>query len=241
VIGFPQKNFKASLRSEHLLAKIAVVDPLLTLDVRPEITARTGMDALCQCVEAYTSNGAGLMTDPLALEGVLRAGRSLQKAFENGSDLDAREDLSLAALLSGIALTNAGLGAVHGFAAPLGASFPVPHGTVCAALLPGVMSANIAALSAADPRHPYLFRYAQVGRALMREPLLEDRIAMEQGVKFVAQLREALKIPKLRDFGMSQSDVPPMVELARKSSSMRYNPIELRPDVLSDLLAEAIG
>src|SRR5690242_13186458 len=146
VIGSPEKRFKASIRSEHLLPRVALVDPELGVGVPPDVTARSGMDALCQCVEAYTSIGANAMTDPMALHGVALAGRSLRRAFENGQDLDAREDMALAALLSGIALTNAGLGAVHGFAAPLGANFPAPHGTVCAALLPHVIAANVAAL-----------------------------------------------------------------------------------------------
>src|SRR5678809_546640 len=118
------------------------------------------------------------MTDVLVMKGIGLAARSLRRAVENGADLDAREDMALAALLSGITLTNAGLGAVHGFAAPLGANFPVPHGTVCAALLPHVMAANIAALRAQSLQHPVLARYAEVGRALCRQSGRDD-LAME--------------------------------------------------------------
>ena len=117
------------------------------------------------------------MTDPLALQGVTLAARSLRRAFEDGHDLDAREDMALAALLSGIALTNAGLGAVHGFAAPLGANFPAPHGAVCAALLPHVIAANIAALRAESHDHPTLARYATVGRVLAGRPDLASNAA----------------------------------------------------------------
>lgn len=151
VIGVPDKQFKASIRSELLLPRIAIVDPELAVNVPKEVTARSGMDALCQCIESFTSIGANPITDALALEGIVRAGRSLERAYRDGSDMDAREDMAMAALLSGITLTSAGLGAVHGFAAPLGANFPVPHGTVCAALLPHVIRENVAALRA-DPR-----------------------------------------------------------------------------------------
>jgi alcohol dehydrogenase class IV len=134
VVGLPEKQFKASIRSELLLPRVALVDPELGLDVPPDVTARSGMDALCQCIESYTSNNAGPETDPFALQGIGLAATALPHAFEDGHDIDARSDMALAALLSGITLTRAGLGAVHGFAAPLGAMLPIPHGTICAAL-----------------------------------------------------------------------------------------------------------
>src|SRR5438067_2216011 len=133
-----------------------------------DVTAASGMDALCQLIESYTSTNAQPVTDALAFQGINAAARALRKAYENGADVDAREDMSLAALLSGICLTNAGLGAVHGFAAPLGANFPLPHGVVCAALLPHVMAANIAALRTQSPHHPVLDRYEWIGHVIGR-------------------------------------------------------------------------
>lgn len=240
VIGYPARQFKASLRSEHLLARIALVDPELGVDVPPEVTARSGMDALCQCIESYTSNSAQAITDALALDGIRRAARSLRRAFTDGSNLDAREDMSLAALFSGIALANAGLGAVHGFAAPLGASFPVPHGTACAALLPHVMAANVAALRSVDATHPVLARYASIGRALLDDSSMQDEIAIEAGIQFTRQLCRDLNIPGLRQFGLNEPDVPAVVTLARQSSSMRYNPISLSEHALTSILEAAI-
>jgi len=145
VVGEPSKKFKASLRSELLLPRVALVDPELGVGVPPAVTAASGMDALCQLIESYTSTGAQPMTDALALRGIELAARALPRVYRDGTDLDAREDMALAALLSGVTLTNAGLGAVHGFAAPLGANFPVPHGTICGLLLPNVIRANRAA------------------------------------------------------------------------------------------------
>ena len=240
VIACPQRNFKASIRGEQLLARAAVVDPKLGLAVPPGVTACSGMDALCQLIESYTSSGAQPVTDALAAEGIGRAARSLTRAVGNGSDLPAREDMALAALLSGITLTNAGLGAVHGFAAPLGANFRVPHGAVCAALLPGVMAANVRALRAADPRHPVLARYAAVGRLLTARPRLGDRAAIDAGVRFVADLAEAIGIPPLRKFGVTAERVGEMVALAKKASSMRYNPVALSDEALTQILTDAL-
>jgi len=240
VIGSRARSYKASIRSPLLLPRVALVDPELALGVPPETTARTGMDALTQCIESYTSNGAGPLTDALALEGVRRAGRSVRRAVEQGGDLEAREDMALAALISGITLTHAGLGAVHGLAAPAGARFPVPHGTICAALLPHVMRANLVALRDAEPRHPTLARYGDVGRALTGDDGLDDPSAAEAGVATVEQLTEVLAIPRLASFGVSAADFAEVVQLACKASSMRFNPVRLPPSTLEQVLRRAL-
>ena len=243
VVACHEKNFKASIRGEQLLARAAVVDPELGLGVPPQTTAASGMDALCQLIESYTSNNAGPVTDALAAEGIPRAARSLRRVVADGSDLAAREDMALAALLSGITLTNAGLGAVHGFAAPMGANFRVPHGVVCAALLPGVMAANVRALrepDAATEAPATLGRYAVVGRLLLARQDQDDASAIDAGVAFVAELAEAIGIPKLGQFGVTADRVEEMVALAKKSSSMRYNPVCLSDEALTQILSEAI-
>jgi alcohol dehydrogenase class IV len=240
VIGYPEKQFKASIRSEHMLARVALVDAELGVNVPPEVTASSGMDALCQLIESYTSSNANPMSDALALQGIPLAARSLRRAYADGHDLDAREDMAMAAMLSGITLANAGLGAVHGFAAPLGANFPVPHGTACAALLPYVIAANIAAMRAESAHHPGLTRYAAVGHALAGQTQLKDEQAITLCVEFTAALARDLKIPSLGRYGVGERDIPEMVTLARKSSSMRYNPIELTEPELAAILQAAI-
>jgi alcohol dehydrogenase class IV len=119
VLDSPEHGVKASLRSPAMLARIALIDPELTLDVPPSITANTGVDTLTQLIEAYVSCRANAMTDLFCLEGIRRAAASLRRAFGNGKDIEARESMSWASLLSGLALANAGLGVVHGFAGPL--------------------------------------------------------------------------------------------------------------------------
>jgi alcohol dehydrogenase class IV len=240
VIGLPERRFKASIRSEHLLPRVAVIDPELGVGVPPDVTARSGMDALCQCIESYTSSGANPVTDALALQGVTLAARALPRAYHDGRDVEVRADLALAAYLSGVTLTNAGLGAVHGFAAPLGANFPAPHGTVCAALLPHVIQANVAAMRrAGDGRG--LARYAEVGRRLAGDLGMAEDVAVEACVAVTTALVRELKIAALSAFGMGPSDVPEMVKLARQASSMRFNPVVLSDEELSSALSAAIA
>ena len=231
--------FKASIRSEHLLPRLILLDPQLHLNLPPHVTARSGMDALCQCIEAYTSTNANPITDPLALHGIALCARSLKKCYENGTDINAREDMALAALLSGICLTNAGLGAVHGFAAPLGAHFPIPHGLICAALLPHVIRANITTLQSLDPRHPALQRYATIARMLTNTPFLPDSAAPAQAVHSTRAFNTALHIPSLSSFNFTANDIPPMIPLAKKASRMRYNPLVLSDETLASILHNA--
>ena len=224
VIGWPEKKFKASIRSELLLPRVALIDPELGLAVPPPVTAASGMDALCQCIEAYVSNGANRMTDAIAVEGIGLAGSNLRRAYENGQDAAAREGMAYTALCGGIALTNAGLGAVHGFAAPIGANFPIPHGVICGRLLPPVIRANN---DHADP--------ATRSKIRALDDLLGDNAAA-----VTAKLVDDLSLPGLATFGMHESDVEPMVQLAKKASSMRYNPVILPDDVLREILREAL-
>jgi alcohol dehydrogenase class IV len=240
VLGVPEKHFKASLRSELLLPRVALIDPELAINVPPHVTASSGMDALCQCIEAYTSTGATPLTDALAIEGITRAARSLKRAFDNPADLDAREDMALAALLSGIALTNAGLGAVHGFAAPLGAAFPVPHGTVCAALLPHVLLANISAFVNADREHdPVMLKYLKIAEIFLKGDAHCGR-KWEAVFQFPQDLAQQLSIPRLSTFGITAESIPSIVTLAQKASSMKFNPIQLAPETLTQILQSAL-
>lgn len=244
VIGAPDQKFKASLRGEQLLARIALVDPELHLTTPAAVTASSGMDALCQCIESYTSTGAGPITDVLAIKGMGLAARAIRRAFTDGTDIAAREEMALAALLSGQTLSSAGLGAVHGFAAPIGANFPIPHGTVCAALLPFVIAANVAALREASATSPAarsaLSRYATVGRTLMADPHLPGDAAMDAAITFCRDLSRDLLVPRLGALGMAASDVQPMVVLARKASSMKFNPVVLSDAALSQVLQSAL-
>jgi alcohol dehydrogenase class IV len=236
VLASPEHRVKVSLRSPWMLPHLAVVDPELTFGLPPAITAHTGLDALTQLIEPYVCLRANPMTDGFSVEGMRRVSRSLRQACHDGHDAAARTDMSLASLLGGLALANAGLGVVHGFAAPLGGMFPAPHGAVCAALLPHGMDVNIRALRARAPESAALRRYEDVARLLTGRP----SAAAEDAVEWVAQICQELGIPPLRSYGIQDQDVPVLVEKAAKASSMKANPIALTPEELREVLTRAL-
>ena len=235
------KNFKVSMRSEHLLARLAIVDPELGKDVPKGVIAASGMDALCQLIEAYTSTGANAITDDLALHGIEAAAGALLSLYKNPRDVALREPMFLAALLSGITLTNAGLGAVHGFAAPLGAHFPIPHGVICAALLPAVIQANVKALREQNQEHEGLSRYAAIAKVITRDGALAIDAAIDILLSTLRCLLRDLHIPPLSKFNVQEPDIPDLVYLARHSSSMKYNPVKLSDEALAGILRAGIA
>lgn len=236
VLASPEHRFKVSLRSPHMLAKVALIDPELTLDLPPAITASTGLDALTQLIEPYVSARANPMTDPLCLDGIRRAARALPVAFHDGANIDARTDMSLASLFGGMALANAGLGVVHGFAAPIGGMFTAPHGAVCASLLAHGMETNIRALRMRAPHADALRRYADIARALTGD----STARMEDGVGWVSSLVAECAIPPLGAYGIGKSDLPALVEKAAQASSMKANPIRLTDEELAEVLLRAL-
>jgi alcohol dehydrogenase class IV len=236
VLTSAEHQVKVSLRSPWMLPRLAVVDPELTLELPPAVTARTGLDALTQLIEPYVSIRANPLTDGFCLEGLQRVSRSLRRAYHSGREITAREDMSLASLLGGLALANAGLGVVHGLAAPVGGMFPAPHGAICAALLPYGMSINIRALRARAPESPTLRRYDTLARVLSGKP----DAAAEDGVEWVRQLCQELQIPPLSSYGIQERDVPILVEKASRASSTKGNPITLTLDDLRELLTCAL-
>ena len=235
VLASPEHRVKASLRSPLMLPRLAVIDPELTYDLPPQITASTGLDALTQLIEPYVSSRANPMIDALCLEGIRRASRSLARAYKDGSE-EARLDMSLASLFGGLALANAGLGAVHGFAAAIGGAFDAPHGAVCAALLPSVMRMNIRALRARAPQSAELGRYEEIARVVTGRA----GASAEQGAAAVGQLCAELQIPPLGAYGARPEHIGALVEAASRASSMKANPIALTPEELRDILTTAL-
>jgi len=236
VLASTEHRVKVSLRSPLMLARLAVVDPELTRELPPPVTASTGLDALTQLIEPYVSIRANPLTDGFCREGLHRVTRSLRRAYQSGGDMAAREFMSLASLLGGLALANAGLGVVHGFAAPIGGMFDAPHGAVCAALLPHGMAVNIRAVRARDPEGETLRRYETVARLLTGKP---DALA-EDGVEWVRQLCRDLRIPPLSAYGIQEKDVPALVEKASQASSTKGNPITLTMNELQEILTRAL-
>lgn len=237
VLGSPEHGVKASLRSAGMLPHLAMVDPELTVPLPATITATTGLDALTQLIEPFVCTKANPMTDALCREGIPRVARSLRAACENGSDLYARTEMALASLLSGLALANAGLGAVHGFAAPIGGYYQAPHGAVCAALLPHAMRANLRALSEKAPHSPALARYGEVAHMLTGDPAATSA----DGIDWVEQLTSHLNVPPLSRWGVGRDRVDILCERAANANSMKANPVQLTHAELAACLEAALG
>jgi alcohol dehydrogenase class IV len=236
VLTSPEHKLKVSLRSPLMLARLAIVDPELTYDLPSALTASTGLDALTQLIEPFVCSRANPLTDGLCAEGIRRAGRSLRVAFANGKNKSAREDMAVASLFGGLALANAGLGAVHGFAGPIGGSFPAPHGAICAALLPHVMIANLRALRERAPDSLALSRYDEVARLLTGNP----GATADDGVDWVRKLVADLQIPRLGSYGIREEHVADLVAKAANTSSMKANPIVLTAAELAATLRQAV-
>lgn len=235
VLGSPEHGVKASLRSPLMLPRVAVVDPELTYGLPPAITAYTGLDALTQLIEPYVSSRANPLVDAICVEGIRRVAGALRHAYHDGADRDARREMALASLFGGLALANAGLGVVHGFAAPLGGLWKAPHGALCAALLPHGIEANVAALRARAPQHPSLERYTAIARLLTGR----SDATITDCINWVRVLCAELNIPALRAWGISQADLPSIVEKAAKASSMQANPLPLTSEELMAVVAAA--
>jgi alcohol dehydrogenase class IV len=232
VIGSPSNHVKVSLRSPHLLPRLALIDPELTISVPPSFTATTGLDTLTQLIEAFTCNSPNPLTDVLCQEGIQRVARSLFQAYDDGNNLKSREDMSLAALFSGLALTNARLGAVHGLAGPIGGEINAHHGAICASLLSNVMMTNISALRIHTSKHPVLERYARIGKLLSGDPSATP----ETGIKWIHNFCLHAEIKPLSSLGLVEYQFEDIIEKALKASSMKGNYITLSEDELRNIL-----
>lgn len=236
VLASAEHQVKVSLRDEGMLPRLAIVDSELTLGVPRAVTAATGLDALTQCIEPYLSRLANPLTDGVALQGVHAGAQSIERAYNDGSDLDARTGMALTSLCGGLALANAKLGAVHGFAGPIGGMVPAPHGAVCARLLPIVWRENLGALRARAPEHPSVARFATIAAALTGDP----RARPEQGFDWLERLVRVLGVPGLASYGLGPQQLGDLVAKARCSSSMKGNPIELLESELYSIVEQAL-
>jgi len=214
VLGSATHGVKASLRSPSMLPAVALVDPELTCDLPPALTASTGLDALTQLVEPFVSSKANAFVDAICRDAIPRVIAALPRAF--AGDRTARADMAYASLCGGLALANAGLGAAHGFAGPIGGRFPAPHGAVCAVLLPHVVAIN---------------------RARTGDRKFEELAAMTGDLAaFVAQF----DLPPLSAYGLTSADAPALVAQAKQASSMKANPVTLSDADLTEILSRAL-
>jgi alcohol dehydrogenase class IV len=236
VLAVPEHHLKASLRSPLMIPRVALVDPQLTVSCPPPVTAASGLDALTQCLEPFVSVRATPLTDGLAREGLRRAATGLRAAHADGGDLAARTDMAMCALLGGMALANAKLGAVHGLAGVIGGTADVPHGMACAALLAPVVQANVRTLRTAAPGSPALERYAEAAQLLTGKP----GASIEDGLTWIGETLTLLGVPGLAAFGLGPGQAGDIAATAVTSSSMQGNPVRLSQGQLKAVFLEAL-
>jgi len=226
-------GFKRSFRHDLLVPKVAVVDPALTHGSPPELTAAAGMDALTQLIESYVSTGAGPFTDALALSGIAAVKDGLFAAYQGGrGEPSGRAAMSYAALLSGITLTHAGLGVVHGLASPLGAFFPIPHGIACAALLAAAARVNIETLRRSDPAGRALDKYSTVGAVISGVCPSDRQQGCDLLIRTLSEWTERLHTPGLAPYGVEERDFAAIAS----GCSAKTNPVELTQEQLAAIL-----
>ncbi len=235
VIASSEHGVKASLRSIWMYPRVALVDPELTYALPANHTAACGMDALTQLIEPFTCNRPSPIADALCEAGIRLAVRYLRTAYIDGKNSEVREAMSLVSLYGGIALANARLGAVHGFAAPIGGTRSAPHGAVCARLLPVVVECNIKALSEREPASQSIDRYRQIARICTGD----ERAEAEALVGWLYNLREDLDIPSIASYGFGRDEFSELVDKASQASSMKGNPIQLTYGEMEWILTQA--
>lgn len=233
VLNVPDEKVKVSMRSTLMIPRVAILDPNLTLSLPSNVTASTGMDALTQLIEPFISIKANPMVDLFCRDGIVRVMRSLKTAYLDGNSINAREDMCWASLYGGIALANAGLGAAHGFAAPIGGMFNAPHGAVCAILLPRVIKENYLFMK----KNKYdLSKFMELA-ALISGKIKPD---IDESIEMIEVLCEELQIPGLSAYKITKNDFPEIIEKAKVSSSMKGNPVQLTDLELNRILENSL-
>lgn len=235
VIGVPEKGVKVSMRGSALLPGLALVDPELTLSCPPSLTAASGFDALTQNLEAFTTLAPNPISDALAIRGLQGAASSFRRVYMEGSDLKAREEMSLCSLFGGLCLANAGLGAVHGFAGVLGGMYGAPHGAICASLLVEVVEANVRACAQSAELVDYQRRF----RRIMQVLCANDKATIADGLNWLRETRQGMALPSLKGLGVRREDFELIIQKARGASSMKKNPLVLSNEELMEILEKA--
>jgi alcohol dehydrogenase class IV len=230
------EGFKRSLRHENLMPDIALVDPSLTFSCSSLQTAISGMDAFTQLLESFFSTRCNDFTDALALEGILHIKNSLKRAVSLGSDTEARAGMSYAAMLSGITITNAGLGLVHGFASSIGGRKDIPHGVICGTLMGSVNRHIVEKLLKEEKPSAALEKVIRLGKLLSGAGGRTDEDYAFFVANYIESLVQDLNIPTLSSYGLSEEDITAIVQ----TTDHKNNPVVFTPDELKDILMTRI-
>jgi alcohol dehydrogenase len=231
-------GFKGSLRHQNLMPDVAVVDPALSLSCPTHLASACGMDALAQLLESFVSTRASALTDALAASGLDHLKDNLvPSCTTRPDDVDIRSNVSYAALLSGIALANAGLGVVHGFASTIGGMFRIPHGVVCGTLLVPCMRHTIEKLIADNGPLHHIVKFAQAGEILCDRRGDTAEETCEMLIEKLSEYARALALPPFSSYGITSSSIAAIIE----KTNNRNNPVILAGADLRAIVMEAMG
>jgi len=230
------EGFKKSLRHDNFLPDLALVDPSLTASCPKDVTAACGMDCFSQLVEGYLSSKATGITDSFALEGIRAVKRSLEQTVCDGSDIDARSDMAYATLLSGMVLTNAGLGTVHGFASVIGGLFPIPHGLVCGRLMEPTNRFTLKKLRSSSTDNPALAKYATLGRIFSSRFNCSDAWYQDFFIDELGRLSQEFSLQSFGSYGLQSSA---LFAIAKQTGN-KNNPIVLEKQELVSILTNCL-
>jgi alcohol dehydrogenase class IV len=226
-------GFKRSLRHNNFVPDIAIVDPGPTITCPPGITAASGMDCFTQLTEAYLSDKSGEYTDALALEGLKAIKSSLLGAFNDGNDIEARTGMSFAALTSGICLTNAGLGVIHGFASSIGGIYDIPHGVICGTLMAISNEVTVRRLRELRGNQEALKKYILLGKLFLGNLKKSDSYFIDGFIEYLHHMTEELKLPGLSKAGIMENDLKKISLI----TECKNNPVKLETDNLMEILS----
>jgi alcohol dehydrogenase class IV len=229
------QGFKKSLRHNHFVPDMAILDPELTIDCPREITAASGIDCFTQLTEAFLSDKASAYTDAFARLGLNAIKNSLVRSVTNGEDIHARTDMSFAALNSGICLANAGLGTVHGFATVIGGRYNIPHGLICGTLMAAANRINVRELRASSGNYA-LKKYAELGKIFLDADGKNDDYCIDGFIDYLYGITTKLQLPGFARFGLEER----YIEEICAGTDNKNNPVKLGPEMLADILEERI-
>lgn len=231
------EGFKKSLRHMNYVPNIALVDPALAVSCSPETTAASGMDAFTQLVESYLSTHANPFTDALGFDAIGRIHGAIEKAYLEGENVEARFEMAYAAYISGINLANAGLGAVHGFAQPLGSLFGIPHGVVCGTLMAAVNRITVKKLVDLGMQDSIAFhKYAAMGKRFAGSESKNEAYYVDFCIQEIERLTEELKLPRLSAFGLKEADFDGITA----QTGLKYHPVTLDHEDLREILTRRL-
>jgi alcohol dehydrogenase class IV len=233
---FGENGFKRSFRHDNYVPDFAVIDPELIVSCPKNTTAASGMDAFTQLLESYISTMATPMIDALALSGIERIARSLEKAYSNGNNINARSDMAYAALVSGITLSNAGLGVIHGYAQPLGSLFPIPHGIVCGSLMGIVNRYTVRKLRQGKKENIFLEKYASIGKLFTEKSSMNNDYYIDLLLEKIENYSTKFEIPKLSVFGINETNLDAIV----MRTGLKNHPVNFTPEELKEIIRERL-